>query len=761
MSPNKLFDLFMNLPNSVLLPTKFFRCGYSVVFLAIFSLQFTTAQTVLPTQLRYEFVFPTVQGFSQAWAGGLNSPQVSTIDLNGDKINDLVLFDRSTSRLFTFLAQNNAYTYSPEYEILFPRKIQNFCLLVDYDNDGKKDIFTKGDFTIEVYRNISVENAVASFTATPKLLNVRSISSGLPIIMNIDATDIPAITDVDNDGDIDVLSFIPQVGQNVEFNRNMSIEKYKKADSLDFEKATVRWGEFDECNTCNDYRFGNNFCRAYKEDDEGKQVLRTEHAGSTQLLIDLNGDGIKDMVLGKVDCSNLSAFINKGTAQNARFDGFMANFPTGTPINIPTFPAAYYEDGDFDGIKDLWAAPNTATNDNRRVNFSKSLWFYKNRGSNNNPNFQLVATDFLQNQMIDVGERAKPIAVDVDADGDLDLLVANGGSLQADNSYKAQVFYFQNTGTNAQPVFRLQDNNLWDFLALGVQALRLSFADLNQDGAIDLIFNSATVPANVASLQYVLNENLPNQALSFSLAKRQTLNLSVRPYEDALFVDLNNDRNLDILLGGLVGNLSYYENQGNLNFSLITSEAGGLGINIQKQVLSVAVADVTDDNQLDLITGDASGKVQIYDNFIKDLRGTFKSLGSFIRHKISGVIIDPNFGREVCPAVWGKNIVLGLGTGGVHFLQRQQVILGNDDPNLTRNHLQVYPNPTTNELNIRSEEEGSIQIFNLLGQGIGTLQNIQAHQIVQIVTENWAKGVYLLQFTAARNGQVSVVKVKK
>jgi hypothetical protein len=284
---------------------------------------------------------------------------------------------------------------------------------------------------------------------------------------------------------------------------------------------------------------------------------------------------------------------------------------------------------------------------------------------------------------------------------------------------------------------------------------------LNQDGATDLIFNSATVPANAASLQYVLNENLSNQALTFSLAKRQTLNVSVRPYEDALFVDLNNDRNPDMLLGGLIGNLSYYENQGNLNFSLLTNEAGGLGINIQKQVLSVAVADVTDDNQLDLITGDASGQVQIYDNFVKDLRGTFKPLGNFIRHKISGIIVNQHFGREVCPTVWGKNIVLGLGTGGVQFLQRQQVILSSDDSNFTRNHLQVYPNPTTDQLNISSEEEVSVQIFNSLGQRMYALQSLQAHTTLKIATENWAKGVYVVQFSTIRNGQVRVIKVVK
>src|SRR4051812_25929207 len=37
------------------------------------------------------------------WAGGINFPLFSEIDLNGDGIHDLFLFDRSNSRISTFI----------------------------------------------------------------------------------------------------------------------------------------------------------------------------------------------------------------------------------------------------------------------------------------------------------------------------------------------------------------------------------------------------------------------------------------------------------------------------------------------------------------------------------------------------------------------------------------------------------------------------------------------------------------------------------
>jgi hypothetical protein len=47
------------------------------------------------------------------WAGGLNSVQVNTMDLNDDDNQDLVLFDRTTNKILTFLNESKPIRLCP------------------------------------------------------------------------------------------------------------------------------------------------------------------------------------------------------------------------------------------------------------------------------------------------------------------------------------------------------------------------------------------------------------------------------------------------------------------------------------------------------------------------------------------------------------------------------------------------------------------------------------------------------------------------
>ena len=76
------------------------------------------------------------------WTGGFNSAQISKIDLNNDQIEDLFVFDRSSDKVITFISENNNFIYAPEYEKLFPSDLKNWVLLRDFNNDGKKDLFS-------------------------------------------------------------------------------------------------------------------------------------------------------------------------------------------------------------------------------------------------------------------------------------------------------------------------------------------------------------------------------------------------------------------------------------------------------------------------------------------------------------------------------------------------------------------------------------------------------------------------------------------
>ena len=95
------------------------------------------------------------------WTGGFNSVQISKIDLNNDQIEDLFVFDRSCNKVITFLNDNNQFIYAPEYESKFPNDLKNWVLLRDYNNDGKKDIFSYVSGGIGVWKNTSILNEIS------------------------------------------------------------------------------------------------------------------------------------------------------------------------------------------------------------------------------------------------------------------------------------------------------------------------------------------------------------------------------------------------------------------------------------------------------------------------------------------------------------------------------------------------------------------------------------------------------------------------
>ena len=88
------------------------------------------------------------------WAGGLNNPQFSSADIDHDGLNDLVVFDRAGSKLYTFRnnggAYPNNYDYAPRFETNFP-EMDSWCLLTDFNCDGTADIFTRTTLGIRVY----------------------------------------------------------------------------------------------------------------------------------------------------------------------------------------------------------------------------------------------------------------------------------------------------------------------------------------------------------------------------------------------------------------------------------------------------------------------------------------------------------------------------------------------------------------------------------------------------------------------------------
>ena len=218
---------------------------------------------------------------------------------------------------------------------------------MDYNCDGKEDIFTYNDSYIKVFKNISQNETLIFELESPAIISdYGTIQNGIII----SSVDIPAFVDVDYDGDIDVLTF-KQSGNYVEYHQNQSQELFGHCDSLIYELKTDCWGEFFE--GLNSYEFES--CPENTSNNQFQIRSSGAHSGSSSLALDIDGDNDMDLILGDVSFNNLNLLINGGNSEIASIIDTNQNFPKGIGTNISaeinSFPAAFFVDINNDDIK--------------------------------------------------------------------------------------------------------------------------------------------------------------------------------------------------------------------------------------------------------------------------------------------------------------------------------------------------------------------------------------------------------------------------
>jgi hypothetical protein len=680
------------------------------------------------------------------WAGGINDGQFSSIDVNLDGWEDLFVFDRVGNRKLVFIQSSDVqgqsyYYHAPQYQSAFPDGLANWVLLRDFNCDGLKDIFTNYQSGMVLYENTTDETGYLSFAPFNDLQLISANydlgggSFNAPLYCM--SVDIPAIDDLDGDGDWDIVT-------NTESSTSMYFYKSMQIENGDcsipsFVCANRCFGMVSEASESFNLFIGDQFnCVLNVAEPRGQW----RHTGGTILTLDLDDNGIHDVLIGDVTETEMGAIYLVDTPMGP--DSAVAveyDYPQGQSINVHLFPAAFYEDVSNDGVKDLLVSPNALFGGNDQ----NSVALYLNQGTNDAPQWSFAATDFLQGEMIDVGVGAHPVAADIDDDGDQDIFIAARWYDTEQLSYRSQIHFLSNeVDDNGERYFFWQSTDWSNLSALNYQNLYPTFGDWDADEDWDLIIGELNgnlyAVENIGSAQ----QFIPGNALL--LSDVNGLSIDVGQSATPQLVDINLDGVLDLVVGEKNGNVNYYKNVGSASapaWSLVTDTLAGamassyLGLD----GYSVPFVQQSENGLWDLYLGNEKGVINHY-----QFLGLSPQSGTLVEEQWLAIKEGDRSSVFFTDLTQDgtMDLLYGHSGGGLAIYTGDSVVI--DMHELDRDaSWAVFPNPGANEMHLLlGEEKGKITVFDVAGKCIDSFYVHQNHTTLN--AEKWSAGVYFVEW---------------
>jgi hypothetical protein len=703
------------------------------------------------------------------FVGGINYPLWSAIDVNGDNILDLFCFDRTNDRISVYLNDGTSsphpYHYVPEFISRFPKPpLFSWAKCADFNCDGKMDYFTVDSLYsgVAVWRNDYSISTGLVFTKITGRIMETSIMNPTPFKLYASSILIPTFIDVDNDGDMDILGFNSSGNGRIAYHRNRSMQDYGVCDSLKFVYESQCWGNFSFCTGTNKVCNFNETCAPpasvlIEPEYNPEDAARRDDTVTTLFALDVDGNGLKDVLIGDMASGSSLMVHNGGTLQLANADAQDTLFPSyDSPINISEFVFHSYLDADNDGKRDLIASAGFNENKN-------GIWFYGNVGTDAAPVFNIIKENFIQGEMIDEGEAAAPVFFDYDSDGLLDLIIGHG---EFDSiNVVSKLALFRNTGTANQPAFELITS---DYATLSdyslITPIYPAFGDLDSDGDYDLLVGDQT-----GKMNYFTNTagagNIPN----YQFVSNAYMGIDVGNAATPQIIDLDRDGKMDILSGEQNGTLNFYQNVGTTSSPFFNNVAtiDTLGSVIVQHSSSngFSVPYVFQhDNIYELLVANVNGDVFHYNNIEGNLGGAFARIDTLIQDSLG--VRDNGLNLTVSGGdlnIDGKtDFVIGLFSGGVKIYYSDAAIVGIDEAEAAPVLFDVFPNPADKSIAVKlsatGQHKGELIVYNSFGEKVfGREVRNKSHLIID--TEKFSAGTYFLQLINAKTSQYKKIVI--
>lgn len=495
--------------------------------------------------------------------GGFNIPRPQLIDIDGDGDDDLFV-QEETGRIMFF---EHVPGETPQFQWRTDRfqdlEVGEWFRFVDLDQDGDADLLAEQPFSyVRYYRNDGTRQQARFVEAADTLRD----TSGVAIFS--DRQNIPNATDVDCDGQMDLL-----IGRLVG-----TVTRYES--TVADPNGVPRFRHVTDA----------------FEDIEIIAQIGSAHGANTMALGDIDDDGDEDLFWGDYFEPGILFLENTGTCRNPTLTGEPVPFPTDEPLRTSGYNAPAIGDADGDGDADILVGvlggaynPNTTSADN--FHYLEQV----ERGA-----FVHRTSRFVS--MLDFGAESIPIAVDLDGDGDQDLLIGN--KIEQDDTQNGKLYRLINEGSRGEPRFRLDG-------AMQVGEgyhLRPAFGDLDGDGDADAILGTWE-----DELRLYLNR-ATDRSMQLTLVDSAVVTLTRGRNATPTLGDIDGDGDLDLFVGESSGALNFYENTGTPQapeFTLVSDEYGDFDVGRR----SVPVLhDLDGDGDLDLLVGSESEGVRYFRN---------------------------------------------------------------------------------------------------------------------------------------------------
>ena len=666
--------------------------------------------------------------YNRVGEGGLNTPQFSKIDINFDGTEEIAIYDRSSGNWMVYEwdipSGNLRYNYNWSYQM--PMYNQSISILRDYNCDGKSDLVIDEGNHLALYINRSNPNNLVF-----EKEGVLTFGNSKDSIFNR-SFDLPGLQDIDGDGDMDILCYGVD-GVYLEYYKNTSIENYGVCDSISFELANYCWGHFTENNTSS-INFDLNLldtCWNNVSNPEKNQI----HTGSTITPLDYNGDAVFDLLVGDIGYSNLVFAENFGSSPNTNSTLINGNssFPSGTiPVSVDRFPAAYWIDVDYDNNKDLIVAPNTQLGSNNQLAIS----FYKNFGTNSQPVLNHVTSGFFQEDMIDFGAQTNVTIADINNDLKMDVLLSSYGNYNSGN-YTSSVHALINQSTTDSLIF-VEFNDYGELEQFGLIAISSSVGDLNGDGLMDILFGDISGKLHIAFQDISGGFNY-----QFEISNSSGNVIDVGQFSTPQIIDIDDDNDLDLLVGNRMGTLSFFENTGNqsyFEFDSITNHMGLVSV-LQDQVnggySKPYLFKDSSSGLWNLIVGSYQGINYVYSDIENNLTGTFDLVDSIdFRTGINTSCIAYDFNND------GENDYLqGNQRGGIMFFEKDNQVLFNSE--IVNEGEPIRLTVENKIVRIYTPfEKSTLEVFDVCGKIVFSSLAQDSH--IEIDLNKFSQGIYII-----------------